>query len=39
VAVVAAFFVGFWLFGLTALGIGYGVFVFVSNKLPESNLN
>lgn len=29
---VGAFFVGFWLFALTAVGIGYGVFVLLSNK-------
>jgi hypothetical protein len=31
-AAVGAFFAGFWLFAITAVGIGFGVFVLLSNK-------
>jgi len=37
-AAVGAFFAGFWLFALTAVGIGYGIFVFLSNKSKRKQL-
>ncbi|MCX6055117.1 MAG: hypothetical protein NTZ74_09435 [Chloroflexi bacterium] len=37
-ALVGAFFLGYWLFSLTAIGIGLGVFVLLSNKSHRNQL-
>ena len=37
-ALVCAFFLGFWLVAVTAVGIGFGVFILLSNKSQRSQL-
>ena len=37
-ALVGSFFIGLWLLALTTVGIGYGVFVLISNKSQRNQL-